>query len=342
VDGAEGVHAVEEGAVEVGRYRGREGREIRAQIGGGLHAEAQELAVAGQRHLGIGDVIPPVSVGLERLAAARRPADGPLDLPGRPGADRLLVVEEDLGAEPAAHVGGNDPHLVLGDAQHEGGHEQAVHVWVLRGYPESEVAGGVLVARHAGPRLHGVGHQPLVDDALLDHDVGLLEGGLRLGGIADLPAERHVVRRHLVDLGRALLGGALGGRHRRQRLPVHRDQIGGVVGGVLALGDHHRDRIAHVAGGLAGQRRVRRDLQLGQEPAAGQRVDPGHVLAGEDGDHAGMRLGLGDVDAADLRVAVRAPHERGIGHAGKLEVVGVVALAGDEAGVLAPLDARAE
>ena len=170
----------------------------------------------------------------------------------------------------------------------------------------------------------------------------LLEGGLRLGGVADLPAKRHVVRRDLVDLRRALLSGPLGGGHRRQRLPVHRNQIGGVVGGVLALRDHHRDRIAHVAGGLAGQRRVRRDLQLGQEPAAGQRVDPGHVLAGEDGDHARMRLGLGDVDAADLRVGVRAPHERGIGHAGQLEVVGVVALAGDEAGVLAPLDARAE
>src|SRR2546425_7012569 len=39
-------------------------------------------------------------------------------------------------AKAATHVGGDHPHLVLGNAEHEGAHEQPVHVRVLRGHPE--------------------------------------------------------------------------------------------------------------------------------------------------------------------------------------------------------------
>ncbi len=134
------VHPVEQGGVEIGRHRRREGGEVGAQVRGGLHPQPQELAVLRDRDLGVGHVIPPVGVGLEGLAARRRPADRPLDLLGGPGADRLLVVEEDLGAEGAAHVGRDDPHLVLRDAEHEGGHQEPVHVGVLRGHPERPVS----------------------------------------------------------------------------------------------------------------------------------------------------------------------------------------------------------
>ncbi len=171
LDGADRVDAVQERAVEEGRDRGSEGREIGAEVGGGLDVQSQDLAVLGHRHRGVGHVISPVRVRQVRLAAGRRPADRPLELARRPGADDLLVVEEDLGAESAAHVGGDHAHLVLGDAEHEGAHQEPMDVRVLRGHPERQLARGVLVARDAGPRLHRVGDQALVHDALLDDDV---------------------------------------------------------------------------------------------------------------------------------------------------------------------------
>ncbi len=56
-------------------------------------------------------------------------------------------------------------------------------------------------------------------------------------------------------------------------------------------------------------------LLLAQVPAARQRVDAGHVLAGEDRHHARMLLGRRGVDLADPGVRVRAAHERRVGHA---------------------------
>ena len=93
------VDAVQERAVQVRRHRRRERGEIGAEIGGGPHPEAEDLAVLGQGHLGVGDVVAPVRVGLEGLGPLRRPPDRALDLARGPGAHRLLVVEEDLGAE---------------------------------------------------------------------------------------------------------------------------------------------------------------------------------------------------------------------------------------------------
>ena len=50
----------------------------------------------------------------------------------------------------------------------------------------------------------------------------------------------------------------------------------------------------------------------------------------------------GGVDALDASVGVRAAHEGGVGRAGQLHVVDVGALAGDEARILAPVDALSE
>ena len=94
----------------------------------------------------------------------RGPLDRAADRLGGEGDEGLLGVVEDLRAEAAADVRGDDPQLVLGDAEHEGAHQQPDDVRVLRGGPERVlvVAGVVLADR--GPRLHGVRHQPVVDE----------------------------------------------------------------------------------------------------------------------------------------------------------------------------------
>ena len=66
------------------------------------------------------------------------------------------------------------------------------------------------------------------------------------------------------------------------------------------------------------------------------------VLAGEHRQHAGHGLGRGLVDAGDPRMGVRRAHEIGVRLAVLADVVGVAALAGDEALILAADDARAD
>ena len=100
---------------------------------------------------------------------------------------------------------------------------------------------------------------------------------------------------------------------------------------------------------LQRQQRVRAHLHgravLGlDQPAADQVAQPVglDVLAGEHGQHAGHGLGRGLVDAADPRMGVRAAHEVGVGLAVLVDVVGVAALAGDEALVLLADDRGAD
>jgi hypothetical protein len=58
---------------------------------------------------------------------------GALELLAGPHQRGLFAVQEDLAAEAAAHVGRDHAHLVLGDAQHEGAHQQPLDVRVLVG-----------------------------------------------------------------------------------------------------------------------------------------------------------------------------------------------------------------
>jgi hypothetical protein len=58
-----------QGRVEIGRDRRREGRHVGAEVGDRLSAQAEDFAVAVERHFRMGDVIAAVRVGEKRLAA---------------------------------------------------------------------------------------------------------------------------------------------------------------------------------------------------------------------------------------------------------------------------------
>ncbi len=75
-------------------------------------AQALDLAVGVERQFGVGHVIAAVRVGQERFRPLGRPFDRPVDLLRRPGANGLLGVNENLGAEAAADVGRDDAQLV--------------------------------------------------------------------------------------------------------------------------------------------------------------------------------------------------------------------------------------
>ena len=127
------VLAGEQGRVEDRRHRRGEGREVGAHVGDRLDAQREEVALRVERQLGRGDVVAAVRVGEERLAALGGPLDRPADPLARPDQGDVLGVEEDLRAEAAADVGRDHPHLRLGQAEHEGAHQQPLDVRVLVG-----------------------------------------------------------------------------------------------------------------------------------------------------------------------------------------------------------------
>ncbi len=163
---------------EAGRVLGRIGAGIeRAVIGQHVAAQARDPAVPGRRELaghvvvagegGRREVLDPVLDPLHRQAEHDR------------GDDRADVarIDADLVAEAAADVGRDDVDLGLGNAGQQRDH-RAHHVRRLEGAPDRELALHLVHRGDAGAGLERAGVHALVDDHLLDRDLGAGEGAL--------------------------------------------------------------------------------------------------------------------------------------------------------------------
>ena len=127
---------------------------------------------------------------------------------------------------------------------------------------------------------------------------------------------------------------------RRERVVVHHHELGGVGGEVPVLGHHGHDGLAREPHDVGGQQRP--SHAVGQH---GERVgDEGEaeVGAGEHAQHARLLGGLLGVDVHDPRVRVGRADVRHPRRAVERDVLDVGGGAGQEAGVLDPLDAVAE
>ena len=179
----------------------RERRQIRAHGCGGVHAHREELAVLVHRQLGDRDMVAAVRVRHERLAAIGSPLHRPVDLLGSPGDDHVLGVQIDLRAEAAADVRRDHAHLVLGQAEHEGRHQQALDVRILIRDVQRVAVVGAVVARYRRARLDRIGHQAVVHELELGDVVRRGERLVDRAFVADRPDVAGVVRRHVVDRG---------------------------------------------------------------------------------------------------------------------------------------------
>ena len=140
-----------------------------------------------------------------------------------------------------------------------------------------------------------------------------------------------------MEHGRAVGDRRLDVRHRRERLVVDVDQLGGVLRGRAALGDDHRHPVAGEPRLVGRERQVldHRDV-VGHGPEARQPAGP---CVGEVGPrercHDSGRLARGrDVDVLQDGVRIGAAHDVGVHHPGRGEVVDVAALAVEQARVL--------
>ena len=308
----------------------------------------KRLAVLVEGDFGVRDVIAAVRVGDEGFRAIRDPLDRTPEFFRAPGDQCFLGIVEDLGAEATADIGRIDAQLVLGDAQHEGAHEQANDVRVLAGGDERVVLGRLVIEADSRARLHGIGDETLIDQIDLGDVLGLGEGRVRRRLVAQFPIIALVVG-GLVVHGRAALECGLHVDDGRQLRIVDGDQFGGVAGLREGLGDDGDDGIADVPRLAFGQDRMlgldhRLGVLAGDEPAARQAVDlvVGQILVREAGDDTGRLAGRRQVDAVDLGVRDRRAQQIHIGLAGLVDVVGVLADAFEKARVLAPLGRGAD
>ena len=349
VDRRDDVLAGHQRPVEIGRDERREERHVGADIGDGVDLQTENPVVPVEGDLGGGDVIAAVGVGQERLGPVRCPLDDAAGLLRRPEADDLLGIGEDLRAEAAADVGGDDPELVLRRDIDEGGEHDPKEMRVLGGVPERQMfVAGIVLGDH-GTRLHGARHRAVVDDIEPGDVRGAGERLLGRRGVAELPVEDQVVGAGFVDLRSAGFQRRRGVHHRRQHVVVDVHRGGCILGLSPGFGDDRQNGLADEAHAPDRQRRVRAHFHrrpiLGMDhPAANDVGDAAgcQFLAGMDRDHPRHLRRRSGVDRLDRGVGVRRADEDRMRGVGRQHVVGIPAGAGDEALVLLAKDAGAD
>ena len=153
---------------------GRRRRQVRAHAGPDLGAQPEDRAVLRRGELDLLNVIAAVRRRLVVLAARLRPLDRPVEPHRAEAGDEVGRIGGDLAAEAAADFGRDHPQLVFGHAGDDRA-EEPQDVRVLRRVPQRQLAGRAAPLRQRGTRFHRVRNQPLLDDPLLDHDLGVLE-----------------------------------------------------------------------------------------------------------------------------------------------------------------------
>ncbi len=144
----------------------------------------------------------------------------------------------------------------------------------------------------------------------------------RDGGL-DVPALIGRVGEHvaaLMEQRRALGHGLEGVGHWLEHVVVDLDELSCRPGLGAGLGGHRGQHVTDVAGRLADRHELRPVVV--DEPLVAL---AGHVGRGDDGDHAGRRLGRGRVDAANDGARMVGEAQRTVEHAGH-DVIGHVLL----------------
>ncbi len=195
------VRAGQHQAVQDRRDAGRRRREKRAHARPHGAAQSEDVAVAGRGHLDFLHMIAAMRRRLIVLAAGFGPLDRAAQLHRAERGDEFAGVRGDLAAEPAAHFRSDHAQLVLGHAGDERS-EEAEDVRVLRRVPERQLAGRGDPVGQRRSRFHRGRNQPLLDDAILDDDIGFGERGVHVTAGHD-PVKRLVVRNVGVNLRRA-------------------------------------------------------------------------------------------------------------------------------------------
>ena len=322
-----------------GRHQPAVGADVGAHVAVDVGAHAQQRAVLARGDLQLAAHLPRVVGGHQVLAPILDPLDRPPELHGGVGDQVVLRVELAADAEAAAHVGLDEVDTVLRHLQQRRQH-RAVEVRHLGHAPYRQLVPARVPGRHQAAGLHGVAGVAVRPQHLLAGILRVAEGPLHVPQ-HDVVAAGHVGALLFVD-DHFAAQCRLHVRHHRQRLILHPDQVGPVLGHVTVHGGHQRHRLAHVADLAPGQRVLQEAVQPVQlVHAQRDRLDARRQIGkGEHADDPRELQGLRHVHRLDARVRVRAPQDGRVQHPGQLHVVDERGLAGQEPNVLAAPDRR--
>ena len=182
------------------------------------------------------------------------------------------------------------------------------------------------------------------------------KGGLRSCRIPQVRFDRAIAGDVVPQLRCPFAQRVDGVGDRGKRLPVDQHGLRGIACLPEGLGYHHRDGLADEARAVGGQRPLARDETLGSVAIGHRNIGPGlrtaggmgevsqaigeHVRAGQHRQHTRQCGRSRNVDRPDRGVSVRRPDHHGAHSAGKIQVVGIPPLPGDEAVILPTADGR--
>ena len=178
----------------------------------------------------------------------------------------ILGIENGLATKATTDIGMDHPHLFRIPVQ-QLDDVLAVQMRCLTRLPVGQLAGGRVMPRQVGARLHGMCRTTVLPVGFPHHmrcalrriegcgDIAI--GHLQLAGEIVLHRQMRPRRSGLQCLQRM--------RHRRQHLVIHLHQRFGILGDVATLGQHHRHRITDVD-----------HLVLGQHPVI-ERIADGRI-----------------------------------------------------------------
>ena len=341
VDVRRAVDAGEQRRVVEGRDRAGAARKVGADVGEGMHAQRQEVALGVECQLGMRAMVAAVRIGEEGLGAVGGPADRSAELPAHPAQRRFLRIDEDLAAEAAPDVRRDHAQVCLGDSQHRIAQRRAHGVRVLARRVERVLAGRALIARDRGARLHGARHEPVVPQVERRDMGGRSERMIRRGRVAELPITADVVRHIVPDKRRTGLDGGSAVGDRFEHVVVDFDCGQRIERRESRRGDDDGDRFTDVAHLVDCQGVVRwlghrLAIAITDLPAARDAADAGALQIGAavGGDHTGQLQGGAEVDAADGGMRVRRTDESRMQLARKAQVVDVAPRSEQETRVL--------
>ena len=175
-----------------------------------------------------------------------------------------------------------------------------------------------------------------------DDVLGVGEGGVDRVLVAHHQPDRDIVGGLVPHRGRTGLDRVFDIDHRRQRLVVDLDELGGVLGLEQRFGDDKGDALAQGAHFADGEDRAQRAVALRSahilrhDRRESAKTVGRDIRSGENGEHAGRGLGLGGIDALDAGMGVRRHDHDAMALLRQVDVVDKAAAAGNEAWVLEP------
>jgi hypothetical protein len=236
------------------------GADVGAEIGQEVVDEGHDAPLPIEADLDVVILLARVVGGHQVLAAVLDPLDGTVQAHGRPRHDQVLRVELAAHAEAAADLQLHELDQVLGMSEQIGQHAP-VEVRDLGHAPQAEHPAPRVVRRGQAPGLHGYAGVALDREALAHPMRGRREHARGVSPMGLQPVH-HVAPEHLVqDRGAGLERAARIG-HGGERVVVDVDQLQRVLGEIPALGDHHRDRLAHVPHHVGGQHGLQEAAQV--------------------------------------------------------------------------------